>query len=63
MKKKWWQSKTVIVNTLTATAAVLATLIDQQIIAENPQAVAWAIAGLSGVNVALRFVTFLPIGG
>jgi len=61
--KKWWQSKTVIVNALTATAAVLATLIDQQIIAEHPQAAAIAVAVLSGVNVALRFVTVLPIGG
>jgi hypothetical protein len=61
--KKWWQSKTVIVNVLTATVAVLTTLVDQQIIAENPQAVALTIAAISGVNVALRFITVLPIGG
>ena len=61
--KKWWKSKTVIVNILTATVAVLTTLVDQQIIAENPQAVALTIAAISGVNIALRFVTIFPIGG
>ena len=61
--KKWWKSKTVIVNILTATVAVLTTLVDQQIIADNPQAVALTIAAISGVNIALRFVTIFPIGG
>jgi hypothetical protein len=61
--KKWWKSKTVIVNILTAIVAVLTTLVDQQIIAENPQAVALTIAAISGVNIALRFVTIFPIGG
>jgi hypothetical protein len=61
--KKWWQSKTVIVNVLTATVAVLTTLSDQQIIADHPTAAGLILADLSGVNVALRFITVLPIGG
>lgn len=61
--KKWWQSKTVIVNGLTAAAAVLATLQGQAIIAENPKATAAIVAAVSAVNIALRFVTVLPIGG
>ena len=61
--KKWWQSKTVIVNVLTAAAAVLTTLQGSAIIAEYPKATAAVVAALGGVNVALRFVTVLPIGG
>lgn len=61
--KKWWQSKTVIVNALTAGVAVLTTLQGQAIIAEYPKATAIVVALISGLNIALRFVTVLPIGG
>lgn len=61
--KKWWQSKTVIVNALSAVIAVLTTLQGQAIIAEYPKATAIVVAALSGLNIALRFVTVLPIGG
>jgi len=60
--KKWWQSKTVIVNALSAAAAVLTTLQGQAIVAEYPKATAIVVAALSGLNIALRFVTVLPIG-
>ena len=61
--KKWWQSKTVIVNALSAGVAVLTTLQGQAIVAEYPKATAIVVAALSGLNIALRFVTVLPIGG
>ena len=61
--KKWWQSKTVIVNALSAGIAVLTTLQGQAIVAEYPKATAIIVAALSGLNIALRFVTVLPIGG
>ena len=59
--KRWWQSKTVILNGLTAASAVLATLAGQQIIADNPRLAAGVAAGIAVVNIGLRFVTVLPI--
>jgi len=62
-KKPWWQSKTVIVNLLTAGIALGTTLQGQAIITEYPRATAVIVAAISGLNVALRFITYLPIGG
>ena len=60
--KKWWQSKTMILNGLTAAAAVLATLQGQEWIVAHPKLTAGIAAGIAAVNIALRFVTVLPIG-
>ena len=60
--KKWYQSKTVIVNLLTAFVAVAVAFQGTDFIAANPSLVATISALVSGVNVALRFVTALPIG-
>jgi hypothetical protein len=62
-QKKWWQSKTIILNGLTAGIAVLTALQGQAIVQEYPKATAAIVAGLSGLNIALRIVTYLPIGG
>ena len=62
MKKPWYKSKTIWLNTITAGIAVLTALQGQQIVADNPKASALVLAGLSGLNIALRFVTILPLG-
>ena len=62
-KKSWWQSKTIWVNAITAATATLTVLGGQQIVVEHPQASAAIVAILGGLNVALRIITVLPIGG
>ena len=61
--KRWWQSKTIVVNAITAGIAVLTALQGQALIADNPQAAAWIVAGLGALNIGLRIVSVLPIGG
>jgi hypothetical protein len=61
--KRWWQSKTILVNSITAGIATLTALQGQALIADNPQAAAWIVAGLGALNIGLRIVSVLPIGG
>jgi len=62
-KKKWWQSKTIWINAITAATATLTVLAGQQIVTDHPAIAAGLVAVLGGLNVALRLVTLLPIGG
>lgn len=61
--KKWYLSKTLWINSLSAGVAVLTALQGQAIIQEYPRASAAVVAGLSALNVALRLVTYLPLEG
>ena len=61
--KRWWQSKTIVINAITAGIATLTALQGQALIANNPQAAAWIVAGLGALNIAMRIISVLPIGG
>jgi hypothetical protein len=61
--KKWWQSKTIWINAITAATATITVLAGQQIVTDHPAIAAGLVAVLGGLNVALRLVTLLPIGG
>ncbi len=60
--KPWWKSKTMILNGLTAVTAVAVALSQQQIIQEYPKATAAVAATIAGLNMAIRVVTYLPLG-
>jgi len=60
--KAWFTSKTVILNTLTLAASILTVAAGSDLVAQYPKAAALIAAGLSAVNIALRFVTIMPIG-
>jgi hypothetical protein len=55
------KSKTVIINSLTVAVGVLGYLAGNDVIAAHPDWVAALVSIVGIVNVALRFVTFLPI--
>lgn len=55
--KKWWTSKTMIVNILTLCAGVLAVVSGSEWIMENPTASAVVLAIVGGVNMLLRLFT------
>ena len=55
------KSKTIIVNVLTVAVGVLGYLAGNEVISQNPEAVAALISAVGVVNVALRFVTVLPL--
>jgi len=55
------KSKTVIVNSLTVAVGVLGYLAGHDVIAQNPEIVAALISAVGVLNVALRFVTVLPL--
>lgn len=61
-KKPWWQSKTMILNGLTAATAVMVAISQQQIIQDYPKATAAVAATIAGLNMAIRVVTYLPLG-
>ena len=61
--KSWWQSKTIWVNAITAATATLTVLGGQQIVTDHPAIAAGLVAALGGLNIALRIITVLPIGG
>ena len=61
--KPWWQSKTIWVNAITATTATLTVLGGQQIVIDHPALAAAIVAALGGLNIVLRIITVLPIGG
>lgn len=60
--KQWFTSKTLIVNALTLTASLLTVAAGSDLVAQYPRAAATIAALISGVNIALRFVTIMPIG-
>lgn len=61
--KAWYQSKTIWVNAITAATATLTVLAGQQIVTDHPAIAAAIVAALGGLNIALRVITVLPIGG
>ena len=61
--KVWWQSKTIWINAITAATATLTALAGQQIVADHPAIAAGIVAVIGGLNIALRIITVLPIGG
>ena len=61
--KAWWASKTIWLNAITAGIATLTALQGQAIVAEYPKAAAAIVAGLGVLNICLRVVSVLPIGG
>ena len=60
--KSWLSSKTVIVNALSLAAGLLTVAAGSELVTQYPRAAAAIASGLAAVNIALRFVTFLPIG-
>jgi len=61
--KSWWQSKTIWVNAITAATATLTVLGGQQIVVEHPAIAAGIVAAIGGLNIVLRIVSVLPVGG
>jgi len=55
--KPWYKSKTILVSVLTLAAGLLGVVAGSDLIAQNPQAVAWATSALGAVNFTLRWVT------
>lgn len=55
------KSKTVIVNTLVVVAGTLTYWSGNEVIAQNPDVVAAMVTALGVINVALRFVTKIPL--
>lgn len=60
--KAWFTSKTLIINTLTLAASLLTVAAGSDLVAQYPRAAAGIAAGLSAINIALRFLTVMPIG-
>lgn len=60
--KKWYQSKTVLVNTLVLGAGLLAVLVDTSWIMANPEASAALLSVVGVVNLLLRLFTSKAIG-
>jgi hypothetical protein len=61
--KAWWKSKTIWINAITAATATLTALAGQQIVTDHPAISAGLVAALGGLNIVLRIITVLPIGG
>jgi hypothetical protein len=59
--KSWTKSKTVIVNSLSLTAGLLATAVGSDLVAQYPKTAAVLGSALAAVNIALRFVTVEPL--
>ncbi len=55
--KKWWQSKTLWINSLTVIGVMIVTLMDNSIIQDNPETVAGLGAALALSNMILRLIT------
>ncbi len=61
MTKSWYLSKTVWVNVATLVAGVLGYVAGHDLIVANASLVAMLVAVQGGVNVVLRFLTWIPI--
>lgn len=59
--KQILKSKTIVVNVLTVVAGTLGYWAGHDVIAQNPDVVAALVAIAGVVNVALRFVTTIPV--
>lgn len=59
--KKLMKSKTIIVNSLTVVVGVLGFLQGHEVIAAYPEVVAGIVAAVGVLNVALRFITTIPV--
>lgn len=59
--KSIFQSRTAWVNGITTAIAVVGAVQGQQWISDNPTVVAGLIAAIGVLNVALRFVTTVPV--
>lgn len=55
------QSKTLWVNYLALAAALLTVVAGSPVVAEYPRAASGIAAALAAVNVALRFLTVVPL--
>ena len=58
---KLLKSKTIIVNTLVVVAGTMTYLSGNEVIAQNPDIVAALVTAIGVINVALRFVTKIPV--
>lgn len=61
MIKKWFASKTIIVNVLVLCAGVLAVFTGSEWIMADPQLAATLTSVVAVVNICLRFITTGPI--
>ena len=59
--KSWWESKTVWVNAITLATALMATALDHTWVADNPTLAQVVMYLVTGLNIALRFITAAPI--
>ena len=55
------KSKTIIVNTVTVVAGVVAYLQNDAIVAQHPEVVAILVTAAGVLNIALRVVTWQPL--
>lgn len=55
------KSKTIIVNSLVVVAGTLTYWSGNEVIAQNPDVVAAMVTAIGVINVALRFVTGIPL--
>lgn len=63
--KKWYESKTILINGLTMAAALLMFLLTSQEAGQLPFVLdaRWVAFGLGLINFALRFATNSPVEG
>lgn len=59
--KQLLKSKTIVVNVLMVAAGTLGYWSGHEVIAQNPDMVAALVAAAGVVNVALRFLTTIPV--
>jgi hypothetical protein len=57
--KKWYKSKTMVVNLLATAAAVLATIANQEWLSDGTAG--YILAAMGAVNLVLRLVTKGPV--
>lgn len=60
---KVMKSKTIIFNVVVIVAVVLTALLQNDIIQQNPEIMAYLVAIAGGVNVVLRFLTATSLFG
>ena len=60
--KKWWKSKTVIVNALVLLVGVVGYVAGHDVISQYPDVIAGLVALQGAINVVLRFISWKRIG-
>ena len=63
MPKEFYESKTVLFNLLVIVSGTLAFLVGEPLITQHPQLAAGLATAAAFVNMALRWVTSVPIAG